>query len=196
VLQTPGITFDDQNLCLGGNTEDKLRSTIELIEHTDTVLSVHILNKDLPALVRQFEAFYQPIEAAGGVVVNAKRELLTIFRRGKWDLPKGKVDKGERITAAAVREVREETNVSVRDPETLLLCTRHTYPLNGQRILKTTWWFLMDLYSDKAMAPERSEDIEKVEWAGPEKVEHWLLNTYGSIKDVIHRAQEYLPQPA
>ena len=54
---------------------------------------------------------FKVIKAAGGVVQNSQNKYLLIFRRGKWDLPKGKIDKGETIKNAATREVMEETGL-------------------------------------------------------------------------------------
>ena len=61
---------------------------------------------------------YRPplaVEAAGGYVVRrtpkGNLKVLTIFRRGLWDLPKGKLDPGESPEKGAVREVSEEVGI-------------------------------------------------------------------------------------
>ncbi len=76
------------------------------------------------------------IEAGGGVVLNDRGEFLVILRNGIWDLPKGKLEKGEDFATAAMREVEEETGLhglKMLDP---LSSTYHTYNLKGKRILK------------------------------------------------------------
>ena len=106
------------------------------------------------------------IEAAGGYVVrkvDGRTDLLLIFRRGVWDLPKGKLDSGETPAACALREVSEETGA---DDLAILRgagSTAHTYTEGGQPIVKTTWWFIMSTLSD-TFTPEIAEQIEKVEW--------------------------------
>ena len=45
------------------------------------------------------------IKAGGGVVNNNKNQILFIYRLKRWDLPKGKLDKGETIRECAEREV-------------------------------------------------------------------------------------------
>ena len=67
------------------------------------------------------------ITAAGGLVLNPNTEILMIFRRGHWDLPKGKLDEGETIVSCAVREVQEETGLSDIHVDQFLLMTKHTY---------------------------------------------------------------------
>jgi len=115
-----------------------------------------------------------PIEAAGGYVVRNNGgvvELLLIFRRGVWDLPKGKTDFGETPAECALREVAEETGA-----EGLVILrgagsTLHMYEEDGRRIVKTTWWFFMSTTSNH-FVPEEREQIERVEWvAWPEACE-------------------------
>jgi 8-oxo-dGTP pyrophosphatase MutT (NUDIX family) len=67
------------------------------------------------------------IIAGGGIVTNELGELLMIFRRGKWDLPKGKLDEGESIEDCAIREVEEETGVKNLKLGAKLLVTEHEY---------------------------------------------------------------------
>ena len=92
---------------------------------------------------RDFCSHYQLIEAAGGVVVNSKREVLWILRNGKWDLPKGKVELGEKVEDAAVREVEEECAVRGISRGALLGVTYHTYSYKSEAILKKTYWYAM-----------------------------------------------------
>ncbi len=68
-------------------------------------------DQDLEKLKKAFFKLFKPVTAAGGLVENEKGEVLLIFRRGKWDLPKGKLDPGETIEQCAVREVEEETGL-------------------------------------------------------------------------------------
>ena len=65
------------------------------------------------------------ILAAGGLVTNAQGEILWIFRRGFWDLPKGKLDDGETIQSCAIREVEEETGIqNIKLHELLKFCLK------------------------------------------------------------------------
>ena len=108
--------------------------------------------------------------------------MLFIYRFNKWDFPKGKLEKGESISACAVREVEEEcgiTNLQIVEP---LETTYHIYQEKGKTILKTTYWFLM--YSDYAekLTPQLDEGIEQVVFKNEEEVRLALENTYENIK--------------
>ena len=92
------------------------------------------LTKVLRYLLNTFEFR----KAAGGVVCNPEDERLMIFRFGKWDLPKGHVEKGETIRYAAVREVQEETGVRDVAADRCIAKTYHIYNMDGRWILKQT----------------------------------------------------------
>ncbi len=126
---------------------------------------------------------FKVIKAAGGVVINEMKMLL-MFRRGVWDLPKGKLEDGESSRKAAAREVQEETGVRVAVGERI--CTTwHTYTLNGNRILKRTKWYQMSVVDDRRMAPQTDEDIEKLAWLDHRETQLALTNSFSSIRYVI-----------
>lgn len=129
---------------------------------------------------------YTCINAAGGLVINQKNDVLFIFRNDKWDLPKGKVEKKEKIKKAAVREVEEECGIKVRKCKSLLIKTHHTYTTEkGKNILKTNYWYLMEADGNQKMVPQLEEGITKCEWKKSEEIPELLENSYSSIKDVI-----------
>ncbi|WP_077922836.1 NUDIX hydrolase [Spirosoma sp. 209] len=137
------------------------------------------------------EAIKKPfkiIKAAGGVVLKDSKQLL-MFRRGVWDLPKGKLDDGESSRQGAAREVEEETGVAV-DVGDRICTTWHTYTLNGSRILKRTKWYRMSVVDDSHMAPQEDEDIEKLAWLDWRETQLALTNSFSSIRYVIEQLQE------
>jgi ADP-ribose pyrophosphatase YjhB (NUDIX family) len=128
---------------------------------------------------------YVVVEAAGGVVRNEKGELLTIFRKKHWDLPKGKLDYDETPEAAALREVKEECGIKQLELENFLLNTFHTYTEKSKFILKKTHWFTMTT-TDKKLIPQAEEDIELAEWMDEEALRNrFYKNTYLSIREVL-----------
>lgn len=155
--------------------------------------SSHLLSVTLGCLNKEAceEAIKKPfkvIKAAGGVVLKGNKMLL-MFRRGVWDLPKGKLDDGESSRQGAAREVQEETGVRVTVGERI--CTTwHTYNLNGNRILKRTKWYQMSVLDDSRMAPQIDEDIEKLAWLDQRETKLALTNSFSSIRYVIDSANK------
>jgi 8-oxo-dGTP pyrophosphatase MutT (NUDIX family) len=116
------------------------------------------------------------------VVTNKEGKVLFIFRNGKWDLPKGGVDKGETLEQAALREVEEETGVQGLKIENFLKTTYHIFKRNGGYKLKEVHWFAMRTSYKGELVGEAAEGIEKVKWKGPEKIKKALENSYTNIK--------------
>ncbi len=131
----------------------------------------------------------QKIIAAGGLIFNDKDQLLMIFRRGKWDLPKGKLDEGESIEACALREVKEETGLQQVNIENFLGETFHEYfdrHLNKD-VVKETHWFKMFAEDNQPLIPQQEEDIEIIEWVDAENVQHKLNSSYANIIEIIKK---------
>jgi len=128
------------------------------------------------------------IIAGGGVVVNENNQVLFIYRRKKWDLPKGKLDPGEDIKACAIREVMEETGIRNLTIGNLIIVTTHSYEENGLNMQKETHWFEMkaSTVDNSTLTPQLEEDIEKIEWVSPENLEEYLSETYTTIQQVLN----------
>ncbi len=129
------------------------------------------------------------IIAAGGLVTNPQGEILWIFRRGFWDLPKGKLDEGETIQTCAVREVQEETGIVDLQLHEMLCFTNHTYfdKYLNEEVIKRTYWFHMSIQNLQNGIPQSSEDIEKIEWHALNTARHCLDNTYDNILEVVEK---------
>lgn len=127
------------------------------------------------------------IIAAGGLVFNEQKEILLIFRRGKWDLPKGKLDDNETIAACAVREVEEETGLKNISVGNFITKTNHEYfdKWINEDVVKETWWYEMFASNNEQLIPQTEEDIEQIIWANTSTVQNCLLNTYPNIVEVI-----------
>jgi len=135
---------------------------------------------------------FKIIDAAGGVVSNEKGKRLLIYRLKKWDLPKGKLDKGESFKMAAVREVEEETGVKVKLKKNITT-TWHTYTIKNNPILKRNKWYAMRCLDDSGMKPQKGENIEKVTWMSDDEVSTAFKKSYRSIRyviEVFNRQQE------
>jgi 8-oxo-dGTP pyrophosphatase MutT (NUDIX family) len=177
LLQQPDSHFIEES------DDAAINGILEELQNEKTTATV-LVSKSPVALLEQFKKKLKVIEAGGGFVYTDAKTVLLIFRRGKWDLPKGKVDEGETIAAAAVREVEEETglqNLNLLEP---LTTTYHTYYQNGILILKESHWFLMQT-TEQALVPQTEEDIEKCVWASVDQLAPYLQNTHPSIIDVL-----------
>jgi 8-oxo-dGTP pyrophosphatase MutT (NUDIX family) len=142
----------------------------------------------LDDLKKAFWKKFVPVQAAGGLVENEGGGLLFIYRRKKWDLPKGKLDKGETLEHCALREVREETGLAKLQVKKSLLATYHTYDESGKHFLKETHWFLMKATGNQSLTPQTEEQIEKLEWASGQDLSKYTRNTYPSVVDVLRES--------
>lgn len=127
------------------------------------------------------------IQAGGGLVLNEQNELLFIYRRGSWDLPKGKVDSGETIEACALREVEEETGVGNLTLVDFLGITQHQYfdPYLQEEVIKESHWYIMTVKGVPALIPQTEEDITDIKWVPLAEVNALIANAYASIKEII-----------
>ena len=132
------------------------------------------------------------IIAAGGLVTNKNNELLMIFRRGKWDLPKGKLDDGETIEQCALREVEEETGIKDLELGAMLGITYHEYfdKYVNENVIKESHWYLMKAKGNLDTVPQTEEDIEKIIWADENAVKGCMQNTYPNIEEIIKKYRQ------
>lgn len=150
--------------------------------------SIIILNHDYETVSDFFKKQFSYIEAAGGFIENAKQYLF-IHRLGKWDLPKGKLDKGETIQNAAVRECEEECGVKNLKIIKQLSSTFHIYQYKRGYALKQTYWFYMTTNDAGKLIPQLEENIDEAKWFSENEVKNIALNdTYLTIKDVVLEA--------
>ena len=124
------------------------------------------------------------VEAAGGLVRHEDGRFLFIHRNGKWDLPKGRIEKNEPIRIAAVREVEEETGVDGLEIVKPLIETFHVFNRNGKYKLKKTFWFEMKTASTVTLIPQLNEGIEQAVWVFEKEIPHKFENAYENIKQV------------
>jgi mutator protein MutT len=164
-----------------------VKSMIHEMQQPRVHAGVYIHN-NLEELKKAFLKKFTHIRAAGGFIKNEKNELLIIYRKGKWDLPKGKMDKGETAEECVVREVKEETGL--RDVQLIapLTTTYHTYHEGSRFILKETTWFRMKADSKEELIPQKEEDINEAKWANEKELQECLKNSWHAIEDIVKAA--------
>ncbi|PCI07510.1 MAG: NUDIX hydrolase [Flavobacteriaceae bacterium] len=142
---------------------------------------IFLFHVDLETLWKEFKWFFKIEKAAGGLVTNQNDETLFIYRLDKWDLPKGKIEKGEKKKEAAIREVEEECGISGLTIKKKLQKTYHIFQRNDREVLKITHWYAMKTDFTDDLTPQLEEDITQVVFKNLQEVNEALENTYGNI---------------
>ncbi|HLG03659.1 MAG TPA: NUDIX domain-containing protein, partial [Bacteroidia bacterium] len=147
------IQLQEDEIFAQYDSDQTLDTIIELANTMSSFFkTVYLAGENTDELLGAVQSRATLIEAAGGVVLNDNHELLLIFRKGKWDLPKGKMDAGETPQQAAMREVSEECGIGKLKIVRPLEPTFHTYLEKGKFILKKTWWYEMRCADDRPPA--------------------------------------------
>ena len=174
------ITYESELL----NINDYLQ-TVENSSSDALILVDHVAQ-----FIRRLEREMKLIEAAGGIVLTKNdNSLLCIFRKNKWDLPKGKIEKDEHIETAALREVAEECGINSHKIVEHFENTHHIYYLKERWILKKSYWFIMSSEKE-VLIPQVEEDITEAEWIAPNSLRSLYVNTYPLIKDLFEKVHE------
>lgn len=145
--------------------------------------SITFASDDKKSMVAYIKRKFTIVKAGGGIVEKSGQTLL-IYRLGRWDLPKGKLDKGESIKECALREVEEETGV--RSELGHKVChTWHTYTRNKKYVMKKTSWYAMKCIDDSNLQPQRDEGIDEARWMNLSEMREALYGSYRAIRFVI-----------
>lgn len=150
---------------------------------------LQIWHPDSDHLFDTFSSCFSVIHASGGLVKNSKDEDLIIFRRGVWDLPKGKTEPGESPEQTALREVQEECYLKGLKIRRFLVTTYHIYFLDDLPVLKKTRWYEMKYEGKEKPRPQRKEEITKIIWLPFSRLEFISGNTFPNVLEVIRSAE-------
>ena len=178
----------DNSITHSFKNKKQLKKTLSLFLDNPELKSLIITHKEVEFAFKEFAKLYKLIEAAGGLVKNNNNNILVIFRHGKWDLPKGKLEKNEHSETSAKREVEEECGIGSLEILNLLEISYHTYKLNGEDILKRTYWYEMFHSGNQEPKPQIEEDITEAKWIKSNEIHAILSNTFPSIVEVFNKA--------
>ena len=171
-----------------------LLSLLDKIEKNVHLKAIFVLTDKVKKLKNDFFSLFTIVSAAGGLVVNSDRDILFIYRKGKWDLPKGKIEENESKKSAALREVSEETGLNELEIIQKIHTTYHIYSdkVLGKRVLKINYWYLM-FAEQTSLIPQTEEDIEEVKWASYEEyLKNEYTPIYANIQGVINTYRDIL----
>ena len=188
------VFINDKPIIITSSTKKENNFPVYVFKHTvfdeiihklknDDIEGVNLYSTDLENDWELFLKNFDIVKAAGGLVINPKKEVLFIYRNNIWDLPKGHIEKNESTENAAVREVEEECGIEKLSIIQKLITTYHIYFLNGIK-LKETHWFLMHTNDTKKLTPQLEEGITEVVFKNKNDIEIAFKNTYANIKMV------------
>lgn len=187
------VFVNDKPLFLTNSIEKETDFKVFLLESVDIhqliekyfqnkIQKAYLYHPEQKMILKTLKAKLEVQKAGGGLVYNDLGQVLFIYRNGKWDLPKGGIEKNETIEEAAMREVTEETGVGKLKILDKLPKTYHVFKRNGSFKLKVTHWFKMQSKHTGKLLGQLEEGIEKVAWLNPEEIPDALENSYENIK--------------
>lgn len=164
--------------------------TVRTMIHEMEVASIHagvFYHPDFSQLLKSFFKRFTLVRAAGGIIFNESKEVLMIFRKGSWDLPKGKLDENEKLEDCALREVKEETGLKDVKLVTAAGVTYHTYHEGSRHILKESNWFTMTAPGDQPLKAQEEEQITDIRWVKNTELPAYLPDAFPLIADLLSK---------
>ena len=164
------VFVNEKSLFLSNKVEKESNFKLFLLESADInaiivkmfqgkIDSAVLYHPDEKLIMKTLKSKIAVEKAAGGIVYNTNNEILFIFRNGKWDLPKGGIERGETKKETALREVFEETGVKELKIISKIDKTYHIFKRNGVYKLKETTWFKMKTKFSGVLVTQSDEGI-------------------------------------
>lgn len=177
------------SLCFSVSNTNELAHIWDIFVADKKCRNLYLSFDSLSKIEEIFFPHFKIIKAAGGLVFNNEGQLLCIKRLGKWDLPKGKIEKNESAEQGAIREVIEETGISEVTIIELKEITYHIYKsaYNKNRwILKPTSWYIMKYEGNETLIPQYKEDITEAKWVDKRDLHMVRQQTYASLLGLLN----------
>jgi 8-oxo-dGTP pyrophosphatase MutT (NUDIX family) len=168
------------------NDTKELYRIISDFQSDKSMTAINIYGPDIKHLWKIFRIYFTEVGAAGGLVKHTSGRYLFIEKKGKLDLPKGHIERGEESDACALREVSEECGIKGHTIVKSICPSYHTYSWEGISYLKKTTWFLMNYDGEMITEPQLSEGITKVEWLFPDELNSIKSSAWLSLMDLIN----------
>jgi 8-oxo-dGTP pyrophosphatase MutT (NUDIX family) len=168
------------------NNTEELYKAIAGFQADKSNSAINIYSSEIKKLWKTFRVYFKEVYAAGGLVKHTSGRYLFIEKKGRLDLPKGHIEKGEDPETCAIREVNEECGLSGHKIVKPISPSYHTYTWEDISYLKKTSWFLMHYDGEMITEPQTEEGITKVEWLLPEELNPVKSNAWLSLMDIIN----------
>lgn len=166
-------------------TDHELKKQVQNFMSATEGKDLYLYCKNSDNVLKKIITDFYFIEAAGGLI-QKNDQYLFIKRLGKWDLPKGKLDKGEGKREAAIRECEEECDVHELEIVKPLHNTYHIYEYKTGYAFKVTYWYHMNTAYSKPLKPQTEENIEEVKWFNLNEIQSIVYkNTYATIEGLL-----------
>ncbi len=177
--------YNDKDFLLIENPAPE--AILEVIINEKAFVNMVVISNNPQLAYENFVRGFKDVVAAGGVIQREDGDMLFIYRRGVWDLPKGKQDDGESVEECALREIKEETGIQkVVITNTAPFVTQHFYNTYGDWELKTTYWFTMHGEGDFIKSNHQLEEgIENYCWVSRDRAIEVAKNSYSTIYEVV-----------
>ena len=128
------------------------------------------------------------IKTSGGIVIK-RDKILFIYKNNRWDLPKGKLEKGNTRKETALIEISEETGLPQNKLKILkkLIPTYYHKKVEGKIIIKKTYWYLIKFIGkmETPLFPDENEGITKCKWFSLDELVLPLKKSHQRIKYLI-----------
>ena len=185
VLSEEKANLQDDFLGVCVKDSDELKRFVNRWLSLDEYRDVMVYGYDLRKLIDDFKSMFTFVEAAGGVVRNNEGKVLFIRRWDMWDLPKGKMEKGETPEQTAIREVKEETGIKSLKIIEKLAESYHIYYDEPPCYLKRSHWYAMETNKTEMLTPQLEEEITDVVWLDKKACKKAFSETYRTLRDVL-----------
>lgn len=188
-----GLSQSNHTVVINIGYKNDLKSVIDDIEAEPAYQQAYLVTPDPAHAFRVFKRHFQPVEAAGAIVWSPHGTILLIFRHGKWDLPKGKIEPNEGTAEAAEREVAEECGVRELTLNHFYGTSYHTYWQFNQRMLKITYWYDMSCTDPQNINPQTEEGIETIRWMDTQGLQKAMDQTFPNLYGIFDNYLKRVP---
>ncbi len=138
----------------------------------------------------------KPVVGVGAIILDGNKILLEKRKnapgKGKWSIPGGLVELGERVEQAVIREVKEETGLEVIEPRLVDIVDHIS--LDEKGAVKYHFVIIDYLVTVKSGKPKAASDADALKWVPFNEVEQYNLTE--SFRRFFRQNRQKLENPS